>query len=109
MKYYSDLTKRIYETEDALQEAEKEFNNKLEAQKKKDEERKADYQKVKEAYELAEAQKKAADELLGKFLEKYKGVHQTTDKTQFLDSKQYIEKQKEMINAMVSVIPLMFF
>jgi len=109
MKYYSDLTKRIYETEDALKEAEKEFNDKLEAQKKKEEERKADYQKVKEAYALAEAQKKAADELLKEFLEKYKGVHQTTDKTQFLNSKQYMDHQKELINSIFSVFPFMFF
>lgn len=109
MKYYSDLTKRIYETEDALKEAEKEFNDKLEAQKKKEEERKADYQKVKEAYALAEAQKKAADELLKEFLEKYKGVHQTTDKTQFLNSKQYMDHQKELIDSIFSVFPFMFF
>ena len=109
MKYYSDLTKRIYETEDALQEAEKEFNDKLETQKKKDEERKADYQKVKEAYELAETQKKAADKLLKEFLEKYKGVHQTADKTQFLNSKQYMDQQKELISSIFSVFPFMFF
>jgi hypothetical protein len=109
MKYYSDLTNKIYETMDELKEAEKAHNDKLELQKKKDEERKADYQKVKDAYALAEAQKKAADKLLQQFLEKYKGVHKTTDKTQFLNSKQYMDDQKELINSIFSVFPLILF
>lgn len=108
MKYYSELTHRIYETEDALKEAEKGFSDMLENQKKRDEERKLDYQKVKDAYALVETQKRAADELLKKFLEKYKGVHQTADKDKFLQTQQYMDSQKDLINIIFSTFPFMF-
>ena len=108
MKYYSELTHRIYETEDALKKAEKGFSDMLENQKKRDEERKLDYQKVKDAYALVETQKKAADELLKKFLEKYKGVHQTADKDKFLQTQQYMDSQKDLINIIFSTFPFMF-
>ncbi len=108
MRYYSDLTNKIYETENALVEAEEAHNAKLEEKKQLEERRKADYEKVKEAYKAAEAQKKAADELLQEFLKKYKGVHETTDKTKFLSTRQYLEDQKDLINAIFSSFPFFF-
>lgn len=107
-KYYSDLTNKIYETEEALEEAEKAYNDKLAEKKKLEEERKADYEKVKEAYRAAEAQKKAADELLQEFLKKYKGVHETTDKTKFMNTQRYLDDQKDLINLVFSSFPLLF-
>jgi len=108
MKYYSDLTNKIYETEEALKEAEKIHTDKLEEKKKLDEERKAAYEKVKEAYRLAETQKKAADKLLEEFLEKYKGIHETIDKKQYMTSKQYLDNQKDLINFIFSLSPFIF-
>ena len=108
MRYDSDLTHKIYETENALVEAEEAHNAKLEEKKQLEEKRKADYEKVKEAYKAAEAQKKAADELLQEFLKKYKGVHETTDKTKFLSTRQYLEDQKDLINAIFSSFPFFF-
>ena len=108
MKYYSDLTNKIYETEDALKEAEKAYNDKLVEKKKLEEERKADYQKVRDAYKLAETQKKAADELLQEFLKKYNGVHETTDKTKFISARQYLDNQKDLVNLIFSSFPFLF-
>lgn len=108
MKYYSDLTKKLYDSEEGLKEAEKAYNDKIVEQKKKDEERKADFNKVKEAYELAETQKKAADELMQEFLKKYKGVHETTDTARFIDVKQYMNDQKELISFVLGTFPFIF-
>lgn len=108
MKYYSELTNKIYETEDLLKEAEKAHNDSLMEKKKLEEERKADYNKVKEAYKLAEEQKKVADELLQSFLKKYKGVHETTDKNKFLQTQQYMDSQKDLINIIFSTFPFIF-
>lgn len=108
MKYYSDLTNKIYDTEDALKEAEKIHNEKLEEKKKNEEQRKADYEKVREAYKLAEQQKKAADKLLMEFVEKYKGIHETTDKSKVLNTRQYLENQKDLWNIVFSSFPFIF-
>ena len=108
MKYYSDLTNKIYETEEALEKAEKAYNDKLTEKKKLEEQRKVDFQKVKDAYAAAEAKKKAADELLQEFIDKYRGVHNTTDKQQFLSTKEYMESQKDLINIVISSLPFLF-
>jgi len=108
MKYYSDLTKKIYETEKDLLEAEKAYNDKLELQNKKDLERKKDFEKVKEAYKQVEAQKQAADELLRKFLEKYQGIHKTMDIRQFLNSQEYLDCQKDLVMMALSALPFIF-
>lgn len=108
MKYYSDLTNKIYETQEDLEKAEKAYNDKLVEKKKLEEERKADYERVKEAYKLAEAQKKTADELLQEFMRKYKGIHETTDKTKVLNAQQYIEDQKNLISLVFSSFPFIF-
>lgn len=108
MKYYSDLTNKIYETEEELKKAEEAHQAKIDEQKKKEEERKADYQKVKDAYALAEAQKKAADELLQEFLDKYRTVHGTADKTKFISTKEYLEDQKKLISLVFGSFPFMF-
>ena len=108
MKYYSDLTKKLYDSEEGLKEAEKAFNDKMSEQKKKEEERKADFNKVKEAYAAVEAQKKAADELLQQFLNKYRVVHGTTDTARFDDAKQYAKEQKELVSFIFNTFPFPF-
>lgn len=105
MKYYSDLTQKIYETEEDLKKAEKELNEKLSLQKKKDEARKQDYQKVVEAYKVANKKREEADVLLAAFLEKYGRVHGTTDQKQFVDAKKYMDSQKDLINIVFSTFP----
>lgn len=105
MKYYSDLTQKIYETEEDLKKAEKELNEKLSLQKKKDEARKQDYQKVVEAYDIANKKREEADALLDAFLKKYGRVHGTTDQKQFVDAKKYMDSQKDLINIIFSTFP----
>ena len=108
MKYYSELTNRIYDNEEDLKAAETTHNEKIAEQKKKAEERKADYQKVKDAFALAEAQKKAAEELLIEFTKKYNGVHETRDTASVMSAKDYAEKQKELLNIVFGTLPFIF-
>ena len=81
MKYYSDKTKKIYDTVEQLQAAEKKYDEAHAAEIKKAEERKKRAAEVSEARkELANAQKKYND-LLNKFVKDYGSYHETyTDK-----------------------------
>ena len=81
MKYYSDKTKKIYDTVAQLQSAEVEYDKAHEAEIAKQKERKARAAEVSEARkEFANAQKKYND-LLNKFVKDYGSYHETyTDK-----------------------------
>ena len=63
-KYYSDLTKKLYETEEECDAAEKEFAEQQTAEQKKREERAARAKEVEDAYNHYL-------ELLEKFLDDY--------------------------------------
>lgn len=88
MKYYSEVTKTLFDNEKALKEAEnkvlKEREEKELAEKKKSDERAARAKEVEAAYEaFCEAQKvatekrKAYQKLLEAFLADYKQFHAT--------------------------------
>lgn len=70
MKYYSEKTKRMYDTEKDLVTAEKELEI-AEAEKQKM------IEKRKERAEEVEAAFEKANELLGKFIEDYGSFHTT--------------------------------
>lgn len=79
MKFYSDVTKKMYDTEIECRKAESAFNKALkekeDAERRKSEERKARAQKVEEARaEMAKAREKY-DKLLADFCKDYGSYH----------------------------------
>lgn len=74
MKYYSEKTKKVYDEVDALEAAEKEFDEREAKELALREERKARAHEVEDAY-------KHYLELRAKFIEDYKSFHMSiTDK-----------------------------
>lgn len=77
MKYYSEVTKKVYDTVNELKEAEMEVTNKVNA-------RKADAEKVEVAYKACvdahaayEKARAAYEKVLGDFCKKYGAYHKT--------------------------------
>lgn len=86
MRYFSDVTKKIYETEDALIKAETEV---IEARKAKEEkekklknERAARAKVVEEAIENAKKAQSDANMLLKDFIKDYGSYHSSVTKTE---------------------------
>lgn len=89
MKFYSDMTKKLYDTEEALVVAEKEMaaeearkeeeaRKAKEAEEKKKSERKTRADEIEKAYqEMTAAQKKYKD-LVSAFVRDYKTYHYST-------------------------------
>lgn len=77
MQYYSEKTKKLYKSENALVEAEKAYDEKNALQLKKREERATRAKEVDEAYQHYQ-------ELLKKFLDDY-GCYHRTDKKGDID------------------------
>lgn len=80
MKYYSEVIKQVYDTPEALEEAEKVV---LEEQKVKEEKlaKRAERAKeVEEAIKAAETAKEKANELINSFVEDYGSFHTTLRK-----------------------------
>ena len=77
MKYYSDKTKKIYDTVEQLQAAEKKYDDAHAAEIKKAEERKRRADEIAAARkDLQNAQKKY-NELVNKFIKDYGSYHAT--------------------------------
>ena len=77
MKYYSELTKKVYDTPELLEEAEKVV---LEANKEKEKklaERAERAKAVEAAFEKAQKARQEADDLLSKFCKDYGSFHTT--------------------------------
>lgn len=77
MKYYSELTKKVYDTPELLEEAEKVV---LEANKEKEKklaERAERAKAVEVAFEKAQKARQEADDLLSKFCKDYGSFHTT--------------------------------
>lgn len=84
MKYYSELTKKVYDTPELLEEAEKVV---LEANKEKEKklaERAERAKAVENAFAEAQAARKKADDLLSEFCRDYGSFH-TTIKSSSVD------------------------
>ena len=109
MKYYSELTKQLYENEEELKKAEEKQNELMLAKKQKDEERKNDYQKVKDAYAEAEAKYKEADKMLLEFFKKYGSIHGTADENKYVRAKDVAERQKDLVSLLTANFPFFFF
>lgn len=78
LKYYSDLTQKVYDTEEELTKAEAEVTNKKNA-------REARAKEVEEAFEAAHEANAHARELLEAFCKDYGRYHKTFTKASDLD------------------------
>lgn len=70
MKYYSDVTKKLYESVDELKKAEAEITDKATARKK-------DADKVEKAYDAYIEARKEYEKVLMDFCNKYGAYHKT--------------------------------
>ena len=77
MKYYSEKTKKLYASEQELNEAEAALEAKNAQQDAEREQRKADAKKVHDAAEKAITAKREYDKELSNFLRKYGSYHTT--------------------------------
>lgn len=81
MKYYSENTRKFYDSEQECAQAEIEYNKKLAAEKAKKEElsnaRKTRANEVEEAYKAILDAKKHYNELLNAFVKDYGSFHMT--------------------------------
>lgn len=81
MKYYSELLKKTYDSEKDCLKAEKEYNEKLEAEEKRKKEltenRKARAKEVEEAYKAVCEAQKHYNELRNQFVRDYGSFHMT--------------------------------
>ena len=75
MKFYSDKTKKIYDTVELLEAAEKEYDQLHAEELRKAEERKADAAAIEEAYKNAVAAQKHYNELVNAFVKKHGSYH----------------------------------
>lgn len=80
MKYYSEKLKKLFDTTEELESAEKENEEKEMAALKLKEERAARAKEVDEAYEKAQKAIAEYNELLNEFVKDYKNYHYSTSK-----------------------------
>ena len=91
VKFYSSETGKYYDTEGEAVQADLKVSNERKAkdlkEKVKNEQRKADAEKVNKALEAARKAKKEANDLLSDFIDKYGSFHTSyTEKDTDLDS-----------------------
>lgn len=79
MKYYSEITKKVYNTEDELRAAEKAEKDKDATEQKKREKRKADAKEVEAAIKAANEAYDRANTKIDEFIDKYGSFHMTID------------------------------
>lgn len=80
MKYFSEITEKVYDTPEELEAAEKEVLDEQKAQEEKLAKRAERAKEVEEAYALAADVKEQADKLLNEFLKDYGSFHTTVKK-----------------------------
>ena len=80
MKYFSEITKKVYNTPEELEIAEKEVLDEQKAQEEKSAKRAERAKEVEEAYAKAADVKEQADKLLNEFLKDYGSFHTTLKK-----------------------------
>ena len=83
MKFYSEKTKQLYDSEKALIAAEAEVTKKEEAEKLKQTKRAEEAKAVEAALKKANEAQKEADELLRAFVKKHGSFHATFDKDMY--------------------------
>ena len=92
MKYYSELTKKVYDTEEQLVEAEHKLALANEEKDKKAAQKKEDAKKVTDAF-------KVYLDLRNKFIEKYGYWHATYTNVDGNDDYSYFDNALELIKA----------
>ena len=80
MKYFSEITEKVYDTPEELETAEKEVLDEQKAQEEKLAKRAERAKEVEAAYAKAAEVKEHADELLNEFLKNYGSFHTTVKK-----------------------------
>lgn len=80
MKYFSEITEKVYDTPEELETAEKEVLDEQKAQEEKLAKRAERAKEVEAAYAKAAEAKEQADELLNEFLKDYGSFHATVKK-----------------------------
>ena len=80
MKYFSEITEKVYDTPEELETAEKEVLDEQKAQEEKLAKRAERAKEVEAAYAKAAEVKEQADELLNEFLKDYGSFHTTVKK-----------------------------
>lgn len=80
MKYFSEITEKVYDTPEELETAEKEVLDEQKAQEEKLAKRAERAKEVEEAYALVADVKEHADILLNEFLKDYGSFHTTVKK-----------------------------
>lgn len=75
MKYFSEITKKVYDSTEELETAEKEVLDEQKAQEEKLAKRAERAKEVEAAYAKAAEEKEQADELLNEFLKDYNSFH----------------------------------
>ena len=80
MKYFSEITEKVYDTQEELETAEKEVLDEQKAQEEKLTKRAERAKEVEAAYAKAAEEKEQADELLNEFLKDYGSFHTTVKK-----------------------------
>ena len=75
MRFYSDVTKQVYDTEELLKEAEEKEEQKLAKVKLEKEERAAEAKVVEEAFKNANEAYKEAQKKMNEFVQKYGSFH----------------------------------
>ena len=75
MRFYSDVTKQVYDTEESLKEAEEKEEQKLAKVKLEKEERAAEAKVVEEAFKKANEAYKEAQKKMNEFVQKYGSFH----------------------------------
>lgn len=92
MKYYSEITNKVYDTVNALKEAEMEVTNKANA-------RKADAEKVEAAYKACVDARVAYEKALSDFCKKHGAYHKTFNVD---DTTKEWDSLSKMVNALFS-------
>ena len=77
MKYYSEKTKKLYETEEVLRDEEAKYDLAHEKELALKAQRAERAKEIEEAYEKAANAKREADELVNKFIKDYGSYHYT--------------------------------
>lgn len=77
MKYYSEKTKKLYETEEILRDEEAKYDLEHEKELALKAQRAERAKEIEKAYEKAAAAKREADELMNKFIKEYGSYHYT--------------------------------
>lgn len=91
MKYYSEITKKVYDTVNELKQAEDAVNEKANA-------RKLDAEKVEKAFENLKNARAAYEKALREFCDKHGAYHKTIKNDDMSDISNTVGDLRELVN-----------